>query len=242
MTLWKGLLAGTGTALPINPALWFFTAIFMMALFYRLLQTLPGRMIRLLLVTVISLCVVAASAPGVAYWWNVDIALACLLFYAAGDWLKRAVDALDRHDFKGWQFPLLAALLFMLSWLLCRQNGPVDISQRSYGVSTGLFFLSASIGVALVLTVSKIVPANAWLTYLSQNSLSLFALHMVAYRVFTGILVIVFHQSRSTLEQPLFAVLYVAWALSSLYPVIWFLKKHAPILVAGRPARAALNH
>ena len=236
VTPWLGLAKATGEALPMNPALWFFTALFMVSVLFWLLQKALKNNRHLALVAAgISLIAVGYFNDASRSWdWNADIALCCLVFFALGAALH---DQLDQFNEKEISLPGLsaaAAVFLALSVCGAALDGPVDINQRHFGYTGSLFMLTAICGMALTICLAKIIRKNRVLQFLSENSLTLFALHMVAYRVLTAIFIIIFHLDREQLGSTFMSVVYTAWAIAVLYPVIYGLRRWAPWILGGR--------
>jgi acyltransferase len=231
-----GFFKATSDAMPMNPALWFFTALFFISLIYWMLRFFINNKYILIVfsffISIIS--VLYFDKIRQLSYWNINISLVCIVFYALGNFFKNSINNFDKKIVNRKLLSSIAALLFLCLFFLSNINYSVDISKGVFGINCYLFYFNSFIGFVGVIIIAKIISRNKLLTYLSRNSLILFSFHMISFRVLTAILVLVFGFARQDLSSIYFAFIYVAWALTLLIPVVYFLRKKFPVILGGR--------
>jgi acyltransferase len=197
-TLWDGFLgtlyAAGHRVRGVNPSLWFFGAMFFCALYYYVLRRFTNAW---------QAVIVAGLLCPLAIWlrrqstdvmpWSLDVAAACVVFYAIGRWIGDwPLEQIVRQD-------LAAALLFGLALIIGGLS--VGLWHDRIDVRTlqmdhiGFFLCAATLSCAGVLVLSALVPGNVICEELSRHALGMFSLHMFAIVATKAVLFRVFRPS-----------------------------------------------
>jgi acyltransferase len=230
-----GLLYGSSTGLKINVVLWFFPCLYVTSLLYFLLagsMRLKGATLVLLAACLAYLLCQQPRLPRLP--WGAELSGVALAFYAAGKYLstfpfESAVRA------RRVAAVAVAALLSTLLFYGARLNGRVDLAFEVFR-NPLLFLLNSFTGIAVLLTVSVLLPGTKACRYLSQSAVAVFPLHPLLFSVFTGIGMLVFKLPHSFQESLIYSLLYTCGALLICYPLSAMLFKYAPLAVGGRRA------
>jgi fucose 4-O-acetylase-like acetyltransferase len=238
-TPWIGLLIATGNRMPMNPALWFFTALFFVAIFFQLLLKIQNEKSRVAVAFLVSLAAIMASTlTRQSYFWNIDIALSCLFFYVLGAEARSATNRLDLLRPNAIYLGLMIIVTFASSVQFSSNNSGIDINNRIYGASEWVFLFNAILGSLAIFLLAKLIPKNFFLTFISKNSLPLFAVHMVAFRVLTAILIAGFGFARAEIEGIFFLISYFLWAFVFALPIIYLGRKYLPFALGVKTPAA----
>jgi acyltransferase len=237
-TPWIGLLIATGDRLPMNPALWFFTALFLVAILFRGLLEIQNEIFRLVAAFLISLAAITISIlDKQSYIWNFDIALSCLFFYSLGAAFRPAIDRLNELRVDAFYLGPMIFALVVSTMFFSFGNFSIDINNRVYGLNAWVFLFNALLGSLAIIFLAKFIPSNPTLFFMSRNALPLFAVHMVAFRVLTAILIVGFGLTREEIKGIIFLVIYFFWAILFTMPIIYLGQKYVPFALGiRRPA------
>ncbi len=198
-----GWFVGTGAALSVNVVLWFFTCLFVTTLAFHVIHRLrtPMGIAAALLVCGGVGHLFPHVFPETRLPWNLEVALIGVGFYGLG------------HLARGWEAPrrfrsgsaLVVTALFSLSVNLFASlsNTGVSMNDMKYG-HIGLFYLGAVSGIVFVMAVSRLIPPGRAVRFLSDNTVVVFPTHLLFFRLFTGIGVIVFGVASDFNSQSLF--------------------------------------
>ncbi|MBQ9229380.1 MAG: acyltransferase family protein [Eubacterium sp.] len=189
--------------------LWFLTCLFIVELlFYWILRISKEKKLLMLAMTVgfFAVGIVYRLHVGKDLIWNADLSLLLLPFTVVGFLLKSAnLKSLRRE-----RLLFAAILLFVIGQLTNYFNTKyfsphyVDIMYNCYG-SFVLFYLSSFLGIASVMLFSIFFEnKGSILKYLGQNTLMIFALHQIIFRVCESVLL---RYSFSNLQ------LYLIWGM-----------------------------
>jgi len=227
----KGFATGLSSDLFVNPALWFLPCLFVCASVTVLLRRRVG-----------ALAVMAVAVAVVAIWtladgwqtrlpWSLDIAWMALIFYTAGDALRDS-----RWSIASWTTrTLLIALPFVLSaWALAAWHlGRVDMARAQFGSSLWLYVASGLLGTAVVLLISRFVPANAFVRWLADQSLTIFGLHALLINLARGALKFM-QVGGDHGDAALWSLALFAWAIATSLAASVLLTRHVPFLLGRR--------
>jgi acyltransferase len=233
---WVDFVLGYGSY--VNPTLWFFPCIAATVLLHRALRGRLGGLA--LLVT----CLLPAAA--LALWlpaagpvlpWRLDTATVALAFFGLGHFCHaRALARLVRRPPGGWlPWALLAGVGY--AWLALRNPG-VDLARMRFGIDPALYLPVACLGIAALGFGALSFAGNAVTRWLAANTLYIFPLHWLMFRVFTGAGVVLFDLPRDFKDRSwLIGVTYALLALLLCVPAAALLRRGpAPTGGTGRGA------
>lgn len=233
----EGLLFGSGELLYVNPALWFFPALWMTTLLYFIFSRYFKGLAVWLLAIVVSVAFVALRTSDFPRLpWGLDNALASVIFFSAGNyfagkWMKWFSEIAKLPA------ALLATLCFVLYMLLYTVNGSIDVNSLNFGNGVVTYFTMTLFGIGAILFVSKLWEPPEPFKWISRNSIFIFPTHMVFYRIFTGVFMEVFHFPATFKEDSfLWGIVYVLLAFMLAWPASMVLKKYFHFFFSsGRP-------
>ncbi|WP_394789909.1 acyltransferase family protein [Rhodoferax sp.] len=231
-TMWtpfEGFFIATGKSLPMDPALWFFTALFFVIFGYWILRKFlsQNQCIIISLMTFFSERALINDSQNFLVC-NLDIAACCLIFYVMGAVSRNFLDFLDTATENMTHLKIGMALIAVLTLVLVPLNGRIDINNRAFGNSALQFLINAFLGITVIIFTAKVIPRNRFLSIVSGNSLTVFALHMVTFRVFTSLSMTVMKIPRVALITWKATVAYVLWAFVMSLVTAAALKKWLP--------------
>lgn len=234
-----GLLSGTGDALYVDPALWFFPCLFLTALGYQALRKALSPSLALGVCACAALCLVVARPAGRVLPWSAECAVVALAFYAAGPLLRDFV--LRPPHGAAQRIP--RAVTALLAGAVClaapRLAGPADLSLLRFGGLPALYLPVAACGTLGALSLAALLPPSRIGRWLSINTIVVFPLHMLFFSGVTGVATIVFGRPAFRDDAPWVAVPYVVVALSASWVASAVLQRVAPWLFGARAARAS---
>ncbi|QZA78235.1 acyltransferase family protein [Deefgea tanakiae] len=229
----SGVYIGTVSALFVNPALWFFVALFWISLVYHI----SAKLIFSKIVLFISYLVVFLVSVFVFYGElnKPDMVtlqvITGLVFYSFGVVLN---EYMTRLDFSRYRFFILCVFLPVFIFLALK-NGPLDLNLSRFGFSPFIYLLVAVVGFFVLYFLVDFLPYGRTVDFLSRNSLLIFASHMVIYKWITGFLMIFFGiDSPYLLGDWYFNFIYVLVSLVFIFYMSKFFNKHVPFLVGAR--------
>lgn len=229
--LW-GLLVGTGEALRVNAALWFFTCLFCTAVsFYWIAKVREKKKIMSILILLGLVGPLIHGYIDIRLPWNVELSFVAIVFYGLGYVVSRS-GAFRVAGFPKTRF-LAVAALFGILLLTVKFNGRVNMNRMQFG-NLALFYLGAFSGIGLIMVISHIVPGNIFFEWLSRNSIVVFPLHLLIFSVFTGTGVKVFGLEYSFKEDLIFSVLYTMGVMGVCFPVSHILRRYSPWTIGAR--------
>lgn len=191
-----GLFSGYYDNLDFNVHLWFLPCFFVTVVLFNILVNLGGRKIAYIVSALMSLIYIILPMPELL--WGFNRVFKYIGFYAVGVFLAgRGTRIVDRKIRTG----VVAAVLLILNFLLSLHN-----------LTTGImWFVTAFIGVAAVILVSRLINENKILQYLGRISLIVLCIHGPVYRIVVKIASIPLHMSTDAVrENFLLAMLVVA--------------------------------
>lgn len=218
-----GFFIGTGSEIVVNVVLWFFPAIFVAHLMYFVFCKISGDRFAFFAFILISIGhYYWFKESNQRIWFGIDSALYGAAFIGFGRNFKFLLQALV---FRLPLFFVLPAslLLFVIYVFLALENGKPDLNNAYVGLNLFLYFSSAIFGFLTAFIFSTLMPKSRVAEWLSLNSLFIFPLHWIFFRIITGVLQIGF-----SIESPylagsyLWTFVYSFVAILMVVPVIWF--------------------
>jgi acyltransferase len=231
------LVGGYGSY--VNPTLWFFPCLAVTLLLHLAARRrLSGR-------PLLAACVVPGFIGSLAWSvalprlpWQLDTAMIGLAFFALGHYCReRAVLANPAALAPGawlWAVPVGAVYVaFALS------NPGVDLANMGFGLRPAFYLPVALLGIAATVLAARSVPDNRLSRWLSDNTLYIFPLHWLMFRVFTGVGIVVFGLPRDFKDDSwLIGTGYAGLALLLCWPAAALLRR-AAALFAQRASRSS---
>ncbi len=230
-----GLFYGIEENLFVNYALWFFPCLFVTRLVFWWLHGRLNSKFWILWITLAPILgiFIHMSLP----WrlpWSLDSALVALIFFGHGYNIGRA-GILDKE--RPW--PALAGIAIICSsWLVfvADINGQVAMDQMIFGKSALLFFITAAIGIAMMVSMAKLIPHTSVGRWLSENTIIIFSYHKLAFNVFAGIGVVFFGLQIEFKDSAFFGFLFTAVALLGSTIIVYMVRRYMP-WIAGFSVR-----
>jgi fucose 4-O-acetylase-like acetyltransferase len=205
--------------------LWFLPCIFLVYVFYGLLQRIPSKIARLvsfLLIFIIGFSWVKTTNTHLP--WSVDVAFVAMLFYSIGNLLKEWVAKISNKK----------AILFMIGFFVVNvitfYYNPlkIDMYRSIYGNEL-LFLISGISGSLAFILLFKLVPIFKFFSYLGKHTIIILATHLrmltlikLVFYLVLGMTVFEFNEWQKIGLSVLQIVL--------LVPIIWLVNKYTPIL------------
>ncbi len=252
------ILLGFGLAVSYNSPLWFLTCLFVTELlFYGLTKKYysePRKIVFWLTVSGIigylySVYVLPFRIP-----WNVDVALAAIVFYGAGNLFRKLTESetesrtdisfkldsgiRDKFSKNGKYLPVIATLLsaFYLGYLLkFPTENKVNMNVLQYGENFFSFYILAFVGIFTFVYLFKKIGSSNVLEYYGRNSLIILALHFPIKDVVTKVAAIVLGvNSEYFYYNAGFALGFTVLNLILLVPVIYVINNYFPFILVSR--------
>ena len=230
-----GLLYGTGEALEVNVTLWFFPALFCTAMLFWGVWRIRGRWCK---ASALAGCGLIGPAlfgfSGVRLPWSLEPALVAVVFYACGFVFARGFQTpFGNKPVIRWSAAVVFAAVVIV---VVRWNGRADMNSMQLG-NLALFYIGAFCGIAVVVLVASSLPANRLCTAVARTTIVIFPMHLLAFRVFTGIAVFGFGVDKSFKDGSLgWSLLYTAAAMALSYAFAIVLRRWVPWAIgSSRP-------
>jgi acyltransferase len=218
-----GLFIGTGSSLVVNLVLWFFPALFCSRLLYYFSRKFFNERTTIVLLLTLAFChYMLLKIWLFRMWFGLDCALYGVVFLAVGKHfsanLTHANEAKSRLH-----LVIITMLLLSVYVVASLANGKVDLNNVHLG-NFILYFLTAFIGCGIVFGFSCLLPPNSVSQWLSSNTLYIFPLHSLFFKVATGVLQVVFGVSSPYLNGgEIWILVYIVFALVLVVPAIYTL-------------------
>lgn len=248
------ILVAFGPAISYNPPLWFLTCLFVTELlFYGMAKKYYGDPEKLVFWLII------AGVIGYLYSiylpfripWNVDVALAAIVFYGAGNLFKRLTEPESKVSFSmkldsGFiekfsrfeKYLLLTAVLLSLLYLGYLLKFPTDDKVNMNVLKYGDFFsfyLLAFAGIFTFVYLSRRLVSSKVLEYLGRNSLIILALHFPLKDILIKLVIIILGVDIEYIHYNAgLALSLTVLNLLCLIPVIFLINNYFPFLIGKR--------
>lgn len=170
---------------PMEEALWFLTCLFVVeTIFWFILkfsQKLSSTLRVFFLFAVVTIGIIYNNASLVRLPWSIDVACVALIFYAIGYYFKNRIDSGLTLLKKASSYKKALVLITFLSLniLFCVLNGRIDMNGLWFN-NFILFLASAWMGIAFVLSLSRLVGLNNIISFFGKNTLIIMGLSGVA--------------------------------------------------------------
>jgi fucose 4-O-acetylase-like acetyltransferase len=250
------ILVAFGPAISYNPPLWFLTCLFVTELiFYGLAKKYYGEPKKLVLWLIIAGVIGYLYSVYVPFRipWNVDVALAAMVFYGAGNLFRKLTEPeteakasfifkLDSEFIEKFSrvekyLPVIAVLLSLL-YLVYLLKFPTDDKVNMNVLKYGDFFSFYLLGFAGIFTFiyfSKRIMSSKVLEYYGTNSLIILALHFPLKDVLIKLVIIILGVDIEYLHYNAgFALGLTVMNLLFMIPVIFIINNYFPFLVGKK--------
>jgi acyltransferase len=218
----------------LNSTVWFFTALFVTAIFYYILVQWMSRaaVVFVAVVTAVSISVLRPPDANVLPW-NLDIVPLALSFYATGHLMAGSVSKLSSSK---WPFVLIASGLFcmVVGGCVAYINHRVDMRDLVVG-NPILFFISAFFSIFGILLIFSKSPRLAAVEYVSARTIVIFPLHMIPLSLLLGMDKRLFSGMSQEFESQWWrGLLYAVISILICLPSYAILLRWAPWAIGGR--------
>lgn len=231
------ILYGVNSGIFVTP-LWFLTCLFVVEIAFWILLRLRNKFL-------IASVVVSLFVFGIYYWtymdirhfphavWNVDQACFYLFFFSTGFVFSRCnlVERILNSKGRSCAFVAVSAIIFALAFWL-----------RDHALAAWEYLLMQTLmcnaGLIGFVSLCKMIPGNRVLDFLGQNTLTIFALHMMVQAILIGATVSLFRMDVGYLHSSLLVCVPLTLvSLVILVPEILFINRFIPWLAGKRQSR-----
>ncbi|SFM56217.1 acyltransferase family protein [Methanolobus profundi] len=217
----------------INTPLWFLPCLFITELtYFYILTKVSEKKMKLMIILVASALIgyLYSSNVTIRLPWGLDIAFVAIIFYAAGNILKKHFQIKQPT-----QNTYTLFLLFVFSLSFCLLNKRVDMYNLVYN-NYILFYTSAFLGIIFYMHIFlKIEPSNI-LSYYGQNSIIILGIH---YPLISSIKYMILFLSPIISIQTgiyLFALKLIL-VIIFLIPIIYVINNYIPFIICKKRAK-----
>ena len=250
------ILVAFGPAISYNPPLWFLTCLFVTELlFYGLAKKYYGEPKKLVFWLIIAGVIGYLYSVYVPFRipWNVDVALAAIVFYGAGNLFRKLTESetesragfslkldsgfIEKFSRVEKYLPVIAVLLSLLylGYLLkFPTDDKVNMNVLKYGDFFS-FYLLAFAGIFTFVYLFKRIGSSKVLEYYGRNSLIILALHFPIKDILIKLVIIILGVDIEYLHYNAgFALGLTVLNLIFLIPVIFLINNYFPFLVGKK--------
>lgn len=178
------LAQGGDKYLPHNPALWFFTCLFMVTIIFYIIarkQSLINIVILLLVSGVIGYATtfyLPRFSP-----WSIDVVSTAIVFYGIGFIVKKSPILPIKSNYLR---VLIICGCIPAGFIISQLNGRAILAENCYG-NYFYFYIAAFLGIISSIMMAIILQKNNILLYLGRNAIIIFALHFPVKRLVMGL-------------------------------------------------------
>lgn len=208
-----GLLYGSADTLYVNVVLWFFACLFSVALLFWFVLRLKNT--AAIIIAVAAFGALGPFIPAVVGFplpWCLDVAMSAVTFFALGHAFRRTLG----NDLQtGTGVNLLAGgVLAVVLVVNAQRNAGVDVATNVLG-NPLWFYFNALVGISAVVFLSQLIPKNAVARLISENTIAIFPLHLIAFGFLTAAAMLLFGADKSFKEASLvWSLLYTVAAVA----------------------------
>ncbi len=250
------ILVAFGPEVSYNPPLWFLTCLFVTELlFYGLTKKYyiePKKLVFWLAISGVIGYLYSVYVP-FRIPWNVDVALAAIVFYGAGNLFRKLTEQekesgtsfslkldsglIEKFSRVEKYLPVIATLLSLLylGYLLkFPTDAKVNMNVLQYG-SFFSFYLLAFAGIFSFVYLFKKIGSSKILEYYGRNSLTILALHFPLKDILTKLVIIILGVDTEYFYYNAgFALSLTVLNLLCLIPVIFLINNYFPFLLGKK--------
>jgi acyltransferase len=230
-----GIVYGSrnGDLLSFNGVLWFFTCLFVVQVIFYCIFRASYRKSNVLLMPIFLFSLSILGYITTTYLgayssklpWNIDLALTATVFYGAG-YLLQSYILTDL--FAKWRWIVIFASLagYIFFTFL---NTPVEFFVGEYG-NYFYFYMAAFSGILFWAHLAYLIKPNLLFSAIGQNTLVIFANHLLVIPLLTGFLIYALKIQKDVLENSIF-IGYAIISILIILPISLFMQKHTPFLL-----------
>ncbi len=157
---------------------WFLWSMLVVKILHWIKEKIPYKWIYLIT------AVIELAGAVCLYIFNINAgilmqALVGAFFFDIGIILKNMLNSMESQKFGGGGVLIIA--IFSVLCFLSRMNTPIMMYSNDYG-NIAVFFVTSTLGIAVVFGVSKILNENKFLNFCSDNSIILYMIHPAILR------------------------------------------------------------
>ncbi len=168
---------------PVNVVLWFFTALFVTSIYFRLLRgVMPLTLVCFGSIVLAAIAIIARHSRADVLPWNIDLAAICLVFFSFGNLLAGTQSERRIWSLPDWQKGLYGTLLLLCGLVAGFFNQIVDLRTMELGYPP-VFFASAILSCCGVLILAYILPGYWMVETVAANSIVIFPIHGIIMQV-----------------------------------------------------------
>jgi fucose 4-O-acetylase-like acetyltransferase len=185
-----GMLIGVGYdtdySTMMNVPLWFLVGLFFVKIIHSIAIKLvkTNKKIYILINVFIILCILLIKRLTIDLWFSIDSAFLAYPFFSLGYFFKvTAPKFIEKYFIENkaknvlYKF-FLSTIVFFIIIFLCKINGRIDINIFNYGRNIILFYITAILGVFMVINISTIfIKENILIKTISNGTILILAYH-----------------------------------------------------------------
>jgi len=226
-----GIIYGNGihNGMVHNTALWFFLCLFVTELLFYWILRLPSKRLIILVLVLLSVAGYVdvfcnpPIASGFRLPWNIDIALTAIVFYGAGYLSRKPLMKEGGGAFKPAVWVATSVFFVIFSQL----NTKVALVAGVYG-NYIYFYIAAFSGIFFWRETAALIPVCRPLIRTGQETLVIFAMHLLIFPLLTGVQVYIFRIPSAIKQDSLIlSLVYTLTSILILLPVSNFMNRYA---------------
>ena len=217
------ILYGINTSTYTTP-LWFLTALFMTEMLFYLIvkqKKKPLIIIEVIVFWFIGECYYQLNQLNLAprIFWNIDFVPTYLFFLAMGFFAKEKVKEMEVNFSNEKKLIAIFVAMAIFSTAFYLDN---------YSL------VATCAGIFCTIFISHLLPTNRLCSFIGQNTMTFFALHLMVISCLRGVLVYVSHENLHTIQNTLWLNLVISFLCPILLiPVAIFLRRFTPWAIGG---------
>lgn len=211
-----------------NIPLWFIPCLFIVEMLWYGLQKLSIHIILLLCVCSI-IGYIFPQLTSIRLPWGIEIAFTAIVFYGIGNIIQQKnLLQIFHSNITYITVIIISILVFIIGNKL---QGRVDLNSLEFK-NPILFYLTACSGIFILQTISKYIPNNSIISFISNHTLTILALHGLSISVIKACMIFVFHIPIETINNTIGLNSIVAlFAIIILIPCMIVFEKYMPIVI-----------
>lgn len=236
-----GIFYSNGTIwMDFNYTIWFLTCMFIVQLMFFLIMKYIKNNFQLVGILVASSIVgyLGSVFMPVRLPWSIDVAFTAIVFYGAGYLLRNNIhkvkNILNIDELSIKSCLIIITICCGINIYFGNLNGRIDMNNNYYNHYI-YFYIASFAGIFGYLMISYVVREVQWsklLLYIGRNTLTIFALHPIAFLAMNLILKYVLNDDLIICRKSLsISFLYTTFAIMSLSPIIYLINNYFPYII-----------